>query len=337
MNEGQQTTSPEKKSVEKDLKLERKILNNFIKLSPFSIHIIDKNGKSVIYNQAFIELYKSAPPKDVSLFDIPKIKEKGLADKFKEALLGKVVHIPEYWENPHEYFPHLPDNDVCVKITLFPIKDKENIVSHIVAIAEDITVQKKAERILKEKQLALESIFRAAPIGIGEVVDRVFTQVNDRFCNLVGYSREELLNKSVKMVYPSDEVYEFVGREKYDQIKKYGIGTVETQFMRKDGKILDILLSSAMHDPRDQSAGVAFTALDITDRKQAEEKIRYQANLVENVSDAIISTDNDFNIVSWNKAAELIYGWNVDEVIGKNANDVITCLLYTSPSPRDRS
>ncbi len=62
---------------------------------------------------------------------------------------------------------------------------------------------------------------------------------------------------------------------------------------------------------------------DITERKRTEEKIQYQAKLVEDVSDAIVSSDLDFNIVSWNKAAESIYGWKAEEVIGKNIMDTI--------------
>jgi PAS domain S-box-containing protein len=62
---------------------------------------------------------------------------------------------------------------------------------------------------------------------------------------------------------------------------------------------------------------------DITERKRAEEELRYHANLVDNVSDAIISTDRELKIRSWNKAAELIYGWQADEVVGLTGSDVL--------------
>lgn len=50
---------------------------------------------------------------------------------------------------------------------------------------------------------------------------------------------------------------------------------------------------------------------------------KYQATILENVSDPIISIDMDYNIVSWNEAAELLYGWNEEEVRGKTFNDVL--------------
>jgi PAS domain S-box-containing protein len=51
--------------------------------------------------------------------------------------------------------------------------------------------------------------------------------------------------------------------------------------------------------------------------QRSESEIIYNASLLQNISDAIISTDNDFRIVSWNKAAEEMYGWAENEVRGK--------------------
>ncbi|MEZ4667213.1 MAG: PAS domain S-box protein [Anaerolineae bacterium] len=60
----------------------------------------------------------------------------------------------------------------------------------------------------------------------------------------------------------------------------------------------------------------------IAQRQQVEEKLQYQANLLENVSDAIISVDSQFMIKSWNKAAEMIYGWTAEEATGKSVYDM---------------
>ena len=70
---------------------------------------------------------------------------------------------------------------------------------------------------LKSENL-LQSIFRAAPVGIGVVRDRVIVQVNDRLCAIVGYQRGELIKKSARMLYPTEEEFEHIGREKYRQI-----------------------------------------------------------------------------------------------------------------------
>lgn len=62
---------------------------------------------------------------------------------------------------------------------------------------------------------------------------------------------------------------------------------------------------------------------EMTENKLAQEKISYQANLLQNISEAIISTDNLFVIESWNKAAQAIYGWSEREVIGRSLPDLL--------------
>jgi len=61
----------------------------------------------------------------------------------------------------------------------------------------------------------------------------------------------------------------------------------------------------------------------IVEKKKLEQELAYQALLVEKVSDAIISTDKNLKIKSWNKAAENMYGWNSNEVIGKPLSEII--------------
>ncbi|MBS1564357.1 MAG: PAS domain-containing protein, partial [Bacteroidetes bacterium] len=65
-------------------------------------------------------------------------------------------------------------------------------------------------------------------------------------------------------------------------------------------------------------AGYMGSVVDIHERKLAEEKIAFQANLIENVSDIIISTDTDFIVLTWNRTAEKIYGIPAAEAIGKS-------------------
>jgi signal transduction histidine kinase len=81
------------------------------------------------------------------------------------------------------------------------------------------------------------------------------------------------VGKNARILYPTDEDYEFVGTRKYAMIQERGTGTVETRWMQKDGIIRNILLSSTPLDPGNLPAGVMFTALDITDRRNAEMRL----------------------------------------------------------------
>ena len=130
----------------------------------------------------------------------------------------------------------------------------------------------KSLQTVYEREAKLKSIFRAAPIGIGMVVNRVIQEANQTLCLMTGYARDELVGNNARMLYPSQEEYEFVGAEKYRQIRAQEVGTVETRWCRKDGEIRDILLSSVPLDPSNWNRGVTFSALDITERKQAEDK-----------------------------------------------------------------
>ncbi len=120
----------------------------------------------------------------------------------------------------------------------------------------------------------LQSLFLAAPIGIGVESNRVILSVNNRFCEITGYAKEELLGKNSKFLYPADADYDHVGKEKYRQIEEQGVAAIESRLKRKDGKIIHVLLSSTPVDPSDLSAGVTFTLMDITERKRMETALR---------------------------------------------------------------
>jgi PAS domain S-box-containing protein len=157
----------------------------------------------------------------------------------------------------------------------------ENVAAHIsgaIANARLFDERRRTEQALRESEASLRSIFRAAPVGIGMVTDRVLRQVNDYICEMTGYSRNELVDQNARILYPTREEYERVGREKYVLIREQGTGSIETCWQRKDGKVIDVLLSSTPLDPADWSIGVTFTALDITERKRAE---RERASLEE--------------------------------------------------------
>lgn len=146
----------------------------------------------------------------------------------------------------------------------------------VYAVATNINDLKKAENALLLQEARIKSIFRSVPVGIGVVSNRILLEVNDRLCEMTGYSKEELVNKNSRKLYPTKKEFDYVGREKYEQIKKHGTGTVETRFKRKDGKIIDIILSSTPIDFDDMSKGVTFTVLDITKRKRVDDKLKKQ-------------------------------------------------------------
>lgn len=180
---------------------------------------------------------------------------------------------------------------------------------------------------LKDSEATLMSIFKAAPIGIGVTVDRVIKQANDRLCEITGYTRSELLEKSARLIYPTDEDFEYVGKKEYRQINAKGTGTLETRWLRKDGKIVNVLLSSTPLNPEDLSKGVAFTALEITDWKKAENELRESEEkyrkLFNMESDTIFLVDTKIGeILEMNEAALDLYQYSREELLNKKITDL---------------
>ncbi|MFZ3044674.1 MAG: PAS domain S-box protein, partial [Desulfatirhabdiaceae bacterium] len=149
-------------------------------------------------------------------------------------------------------------------------------------VIRDITDRKQAEDNLRRSESLLRSIFQAAPIGIGVVRNRVLLTANDRYCEMTGFSREELIGQSTRMIYLSDADFEFLETEPYRQIHEHGTGMTETRWQRKDGSVIDVLMNFAPINTLNLDEGVAITALDITERKKAEEgKDKLQAQLLQ--------------------------------------------------------
>jgi PAS domain S-box-containing protein len=170
----------------------------------------------------------------------------------------------------------------------------------------------------------IAGISRAAPIGIGIVISRVFVFVNDFLCDMLEYSREELIGKSSRIIYPSDKDYEFVGAEKYSQLKKYEIGTVDTLFKTKSGKILNVILSSSFVDRNDPLKGTIFTVLDITERKKSQEIIRESEEkyrrIVDTANEGILSIDDHFVTTFVNSKMADMLGYTIEDMLGKSAD-----------------
>jgi len=189
------------------------------------------------------------------------------------------------------------------------------------ALFEDITRRKRSEARIRESEARLRSIIRVAPIGIGVVADRIFLEVNDQVCRMTGFEASELVGHPVRKLYTTQDEYDRVGEIKYGQIQKTGTGSMETQWQRKDGTIIEILLSSTPLNPADPRAGFTFTALDITERKQAEEALRGSEaryrSLSEASQDMIFVIDREDRVLYINQQAADLIRKPAGSVVGK--------------------
>ena len=175
---------------------------------------------------------------------------------------------------------------------------------------------------LQQQEMQLAAIFKAAPLGIGLLTDRIFVHINDRVCQIVGYSAEELIGQNSRMLYLTQDDYDYVGREQFRQIDEQGVSMVETRLCCKDERIIEVLLTSSPIDRDDLSKGVIFTALDVTDRKRAEESLRETEGqlrtLIDNIPDCIARFDANGRYVFVNPAVLKTFAAPSGEFIGKS-------------------
>ena len=205
--------------------------------------------------------------------------------------------------------------------------DDSGVPTRIAGMHTDITEKKKAEQALLNSESRIASLLRVAPTGIGMVVNRILQAPNQKMCDITGYSADELVGQSARKLYPTEEEFCWVGDETDRQISKHGTGTVETRWRRKDGKLIDVLLSSTPINSKNLQEGVIFTALDISEQKHAENALRENEEnlrtILKSIGEAVIAVDFQQRIISFNPIASQLTEYTTEEAIGKNLKQVL--------------
>jgi PAS domain S-box-containing protein len=144
----------------------------------------------------------------------------------------------------------------------------------MVGTVMDITQRKTLEDALQRTSSEREAIFNSALVGIVFNVARRIQWVNKKCSELLGYSPQELVGKSTRVFYVSDASYQHDGQATLDNLRAHGHYTTERQLVRRGGEIFWVQLAGRCVVDRDPDAGVIWTLLDITERRNAEDGIR---------------------------------------------------------------
>jgi PAS domain S-box-containing protein len=157
-----------------------------------------------------------------------------------------------------------------VETSISLMKDAEHKPIGFRGIVRDVTNRKRMLAELRKSERRFRSLFEQSNDAIIIHVAGKIRDVNQRACEMLGYGKDELLTMKIKDLHPEKNHKE--SKERVSTAKTGKPLQFETQFLKSDGTVLDVEVSSRSIDPRKQI--IQGIVRDITDRKHAEEKLK---------------------------------------------------------------
>jgi PAS domain S-box-containing protein len=194
-------------------------------------------------------------------------------------------------------------------------------------------VSETTQRVIAQQQLSdinerLELLFSQTDAGIAlSSAQGHLLKVNPRLCEIIGYSEAELLDRSlIDLTFAGDRPQIALSlRRLFTDSESF---VHHLTILSSDGHFVPVSCSvSALRDESGLISQAVWTILDVTQQQRAQALESQLAAIVASSHDAILSTDLDMVILSWNEGAERLYGYSAEEAVGRK----VTMLL-----PADR-
>ena len=204
-----------------------------------------------------------------------------------------------------------------------PMFGATGTITGCVGVVADITADRDTEQALQEQTDRYRLLLELSPDGIVVHENGLIRWANKAAADFVGVpDLNDYLGESLTQFIHPDSLMETL--ERIASLKEDEAATkpAEATLVRLDGSTI-VVESLSVRTKWGGNPAYQVIMRDLSLRRKAEETLRYQAKLVEHVSDAIIGLDADGRIDSWNPAAEEMYGWTREAVIGQKFADVV--------------
>ncbi len=265
----------DRKLAEKALMQSEQRLRQIIDLVPHFIFAKDIGGRFILANKATADIYGTTVENLIGRLDARFTQSDEEVKRFRDddtEVISKDIAKSILEETitdsrGEKHYLH------TIKI---PFTFSGTDTPSVLGVSVDITENKRALEALSKSEERLRKYFEVPLVGVTIVApDGKWLEVNDRFCRMVGYSREELLQMDWQCLTPSEDLTEEIGN--YNAFlagKKEIMGTREKRYRKKDGTFIDVILSTHCVRKEDGSPDY-FTAViqEITERKAFERKI----------------------------------------------------------------
>lgn len=217
--------------------------------------------------------------------------------------------------------------DDCTRRRVWTDEEKEVVKSFSSSLSSAIS-RDKAQVAIRESEERFRLMAGNAPVmmWVSDEKDEL-VYVNKSWTEFTGISINGIAHLDWSaIVHPQDVS---IAVEKYNKlIEKQETVLLEYRMRNHSGEYRWVLDKANPRILPDGSfLGYTGSVIDIHDRKLMEEKLRFQARIMHEVSEAIIALDLNYNIVSWNRGAEIIYGYSAAESIGKPFNELVPTRL----------
>jgi len=307
----------------RDLQAQVRLMDSLLETVPIPIYYQDRKSVYLGCNQAFLDLtgYSREEVIGHSILDIwPESRAKQYLEE------NEVVYqnLEKYIVSRQETMKH--GNTSYVEVLKAPYFDTEGEAIGIIGAVLDFTERRKIQAELKKREELLSRILDTAPVGIGIVRGGNFIWVNDYFCTMLGYEREEVINQPSDMLFPVDNGLTLTREDLSRALQSEEVGIFEVNLRRKDGSRLLCQQYIKLSDPNQLESELTFALLDIEERKRAEDALRQQELYFRTVFEespiGISVVDLDMCYQDLNPAFEELIGYSTSELVGRKPCEI---------------
>jgi PAS domain S-box-containing protein len=286
--------------------------------APIAVAIIDLQGYLTLSNLSLTKMigYSSDELSKMMFteFTYPEDIDKEIIH-FAALQDGKVSEI-----NIENRYIHKNGTLIWANLFATTLNDSNGLPHEILVMAEDITERKKAEVALLESETKYRAFFENSMDAILLTSpDGKTISANQAACNMFGYSEDELIRLGKAGIVDKSDSRLF---DLLDERELKGKARGEVTLLRNDGTGFPAEISSAIFKNQEGFERTSMIIRDITIRKQSENEIAMLAQSLKSINECVSITDMEDIILFVNESFLKTYGYELNELIGKNISMV---------------